>query len=174
MLTTSLHIRVATPEDAALIADLSRSTFFDTFEKFNTQSDMDKFMSEQFSTMQLIAETGEPGNIFLLAYNENNPVGYARLREDNNPPELNGLSTLEIARIYAIKEMIGKGVGKELMNASMAIGRQKFKQWIWLGVWEKNQRAIDFYIAHGFEKFSEHPFILGDDVQTDWLMKKKI
>lgn len=170
----SPHIHIATTKDAALIADMSRTTFSDTFEKFNTQHDMDKFMREQFSAEQLIAEVGEPGNIFLLAYNDDAPVGYARLREDNNPPELSGLPTLEIARIYAVKEMIGKGVGKELMNTSMSIARQKFKQWVWLGVWERNQRAIDFYTAHGFEKFSEHPFILGDDVQTDWLMKKKV
>jgi ribosomal protein S18 acetylase RimI-like enzyme len=174
MLATTLNIRIATREDAALIADMSRRTFLDTFASVNTKENMDKFMREQFSTRQLMAEVGEPGNIFLLAYSENKPAGYVRLREDNNPPELKNLPSIEIARIYAVKEMIGKGVGNALMKRSLAIAREKNKQVIWLGVWEKNQRAIDFYISQGFEKFSEHPFILGDDKQTDWLMKTAV
>lgn len=171
---SGITIRVADAGDAALIAEMSRTTFYDTFAAANTKADMDKFLATQFSTELLMAEVGEPRNVFLIAEYDGKPVGYARLREDNNPPELAGLATLEIARIYAIKEMIGIGVGKALMQRSIAIAREKAKQVIWLGVWEKNKQAIAFYTRWGFQKFSEHPFIVGDDVQTDWLMQRNV
>ncbi|MET0393246.1 MAG: GNAT family N-acetyltransferase, partial [Chitinophagaceae bacterium] len=174
MSDASVTIRVATAEDAALIAEMSQRTFYDTFAAANTTANMDKFLSEQFSIAMLVAEVSEPGNLFLLAECEGRPAGYARLREDNNPPELAGLPTLEIARIYAVKEMIGQGVGKALMQAAIDIARSGSKQVIWLGVWEKNETAIAFYTRWGFEKFGEHPFILGDDVQTDWLLKREV
>jgi diamine N-acetyltransferase len=174
MLLTSITTRLATPADAALIADMSRKTFYDSFAADNTKEDMDKFMNEQFNRELLMAEVSAPGNVFIITEYMGQPAGYARLRENNNPPELDGLQTIEIARIYALKEMIGKGIGKTLMEKSLAIAKEKNKEVIWLGVWEKNYRAIEFYTKWGFKKFSQHPFIVGNDVQTDWLMKRPV
>lgn len=157
-----------------MIADLSRQTFYETFAGANTKENMDKFMTEVFTREGLIAEVGAPGNIFILAEDEGTVLGYARLREHNKPPELGDANTLEIARIYAATNAIGKGVGKALMEKSLAIAKDLQKDIVWLGVWEHNQRAIDFYIKWGFEKFSTHVFQLGDDPQTDFLMKKDI
>jgi diamine N-acetyltransferase len=131
-------------------------------------------MNEQFTREKLMQEVGAPGNIFLLAFEGNEPVGYVRMRENNNPPELEGKETIEIARIYAIASSIGKGVGKKLMQQCLDTAREKNKELIWLGVWEHNLRAIEFYSRLGFEKFGTHVFLLGDDPQTDWLMKKEL
>lgn len=174
MLLTGTRVRIATPADAAMIADMSRRTFYDSFAKDNSKEDMDKFMSEQFTHELLMAEVGTSGNIFIVAEHNDAPAGYVRLRENNNPPELRGIETIEIARIYAETAMIGKGIGKALMEKSIAVAREQKKQIIWLGVWEKNFRAIEFYTGWGFKKFSEHPFVVGSDVQTDWLMKKEL
>jgi ribosomal protein S18 acetylase RimI-like enzyme len=135
---------------------------------------MDKFMAEQFTYPRLMEEVGKPESIFLLAYYNNEAVGYARLRKSANPDRLGDMPAIEIARIYAVQEAIGKGVGKALMQECMAIAGKEGKQLIWLGVWEKNLKAIDFYSRWGFEKFGEHEFVLGDDVQIDWLMKKRL
>ncbi len=81
---------------------------------------------------------------------------------------------MEIARLYVSKDAIGNGVGKLLMQESISIAKQRGKSLIWLGVWEHNKRAIDFYTKWGFEKFATHFFKLGDDNQTDWLMKKSL
>lgn len=167
-----MNVRFATINDAELIANLSRQTFHETFASHNTQADMEMFMNEQFTKEALMKEVGEPGNIFLLAYDEDVPVGYVRMRENNNPPELNGAAAIEVARIYAVAAAIGKGVGKLLMQRCIDIARQNGKDIIWLGVWEQNQRAIEFYSKWGFEKFGTHVFLLGNDPQMDWLMKK--
>lgn len=169
-----ITIRHATSKDAELIAEMSRQTFYDSFAKDNTKEDMDKFMNEQFTKESLMKEVGAERNIFLLAYEEDEPVGYVRMRENNIPPELGTDRAIELARIYAVQTAIGKGVGSILMQKCIDTAREKNHHTIWLGVWEYNRRAIDFYSRWGFEKFADHDFILGNDVQKDWLMKRKV
>jgi diamine N-acetyltransferase len=170
----TITLRFATEKDAELIADLSRETFYQTFAVENSKEDMDKFMNEQFTREALIKEVTTPGNIFLLALEDDVPAGYARLRENNNPPELKGSHAIELARIYAVSNAIGKGTGSALMQKCIEVAREKKYAILWLGVWEHNQRAIRFYTKWGFEKFATHLFVLGNDRQTDWLMKKNL
>jgi diamine N-acetyltransferase len=165
-------IKTATIQDADLIASLSRQTFYDTYARYNSAENMDRFMNELFTHQRLIEEVGAPGNEFLLAYNDNEPVGYARLRKGPNPTGLGDTPAIEIARIYAVQHKIGKGVGSALMQRCIDVAKETGNQVIWLGVWEKNQKALDFYTRWGFEKFGDHTFLLGNDDQTDWLMKK--
>ena len=168
-----IHIKIATTDDAAVIARLSRQTFVETFAEDNTAANMEKFLSESFSVSSLEAEVGAPGDLFFLAIENNQPVGYARLRE-NAPIAFPGSNAIEIARIYAVRNSIGKGIGKLLMQKCLATAKEQGKEFIWLGVWEKNGRAIRFYEKWGFEKFDTHIFVLGDDAQTDWLMKRRV
>jgi ribosomal protein S18 acetylase RimI-like enzyme len=169
-----ISIKLASKLDAEMIADLSRKTFHETFAHQNTKEDMDRFMNEQFTQAALMEEVGAKGNIFFLAFEGNETLGYVRLRESTNPTELGNVDAIEIARIYVLQSAIGKGVGKELMLESISIAHLMGKHAIWLGVWEHNQHAINFYQKFGFEKFGEHDFLLGNDVQTDWLMKKHL
>lgn len=169
-----LEIRIATPEDALMIAELSRRTFYDTFASGNTPEDMEKFMNEQFTFDALVQEVSAPENVFIIAEWGNEVAGYARMRESAAPPSLEDLPSIEIARIYALQTMIGKGVGNALMKKCVEIAFNMGKRVVWLGVWEKNQRAIQFYNRWGFEKFDEHDFVLGNDVQRDWLMRKML
>ncbi len=169
-----ITIRYATPQDASLIADISRQTFYDFFGPQNTEENMDKFLNEQFTKETLMQEVGASHNIFLLAYFDKEPVGYARLRENNVPPELGNTYAMELARLYAVQLAIGKGVGSALMHRCINISYEKNFPVIWLGVWKQNQKAIQFYQRWGFEIFAEHDFILGNDIQKDWLMKKNL
>jgi ribosomal protein S18 acetylase RimI-like enzyme len=167
-----ITIRFATTADTELIADMSRQTFYETFAASNTKENMDMFMNETFTKEALMKEVGMPGSIFFLAYDGDEPVGYVRMRQSANSPEL--VNAIEIARIYATTNAIGKGVGKILMQQCIAIAMEKKMNTIWLGVWEHNRRAIEFYTKWGFEKFATHVFMLGADAQTDWLMKKSL
>ena len=170
----SISIRLATTEDAELIADLSRKTFYDTFAAQNTAENMDIFMNQTFTKEKLIEEVSEDRHTFIIAEISGQVVGYAKLREGNNHEGLGDLPSIEISRIYSLKNVIGKGVGSALMTECIKIAHDIGKRIIWLGVWEKNELAIRFYERWGFEKFAEHEFVLGKDVQTDWLMKKLI
>lgn len=170
----TLIIREATVNDARLIADISHQTFYETFAAYNRKEDMDKFLSQQFTKGRLMMEVGSKQNIFLLAYDSNDLAGYVKIRDERIPPSMGKVNALEIARLYAMTNQIGKGIGSVLMQACIDIAKQRDKEVLWLGVWEKNQRAIDFYTKWGFEKFDETDFLLGDDMQRDWLMKKKL
>jgi ribosomal protein S18 acetylase RimI-like enzyme len=170
----SFSIRTATKEDATLVADLSRQTFYDTFAPENSKADMDKFMNQQFTRGKLMLEVGTSDNTFLLAYYEKEIAGYVKLRESRPPKSLQYDQALEIARLYAVTGLIGKGVGSYLMQVSLDVAREKGKEAVWLGVWEKNARAISFYTKWGFQKFDDTYFLLGDDMQRDWLMYKAV
>ena len=166
-------IRMADAGDADLVAEISRETFCETFAPFNIKSDMDKFLSEQFTKEKLIAQVVQKGNIFLLAYINNEIAGYVFLKEGTHE-KLSTNNAIEICRLYALTSFIGKGVGKALMLAAITQAKQLHKEILWLGVWKYNQRAARFYTAFGFEKFTEQDFLLGDDVQRDWVMKLKV
>ncbi|RYY84446.1 MAG: GNAT family N-acetyltransferase [Chitinophagaceae bacterium] len=168
------RLRTATLQDAELIADMSRKTFYDTFAADNTPEDMELFLSQQFTRGKLLLEVGRPDLHFVIAYIDEQPAGYVKLREAKLPQNLHSGSALEIARLYALQEFIGKGVGAALMAESIRIAGERNKQWVWLGVWERNARAIAFYERWGFEKFGECDFHLGRDIQRDWLMRKDL
>lgn len=172
--TAMTTIRLATSEDAELIARISQETFIHSFARFNTPENMDKFMNEQFTRENLMLEVTAPGSTFLLAFMDDVIAGYVRLREAPNPPELGNKRAIEIARIYMMPHIIGKGIGSLLMQQSIQIAKDSNKEIIWLGVWEHNPRAIAFYKRFGFEPFGTHLFMLGDDPQTDWLMMKEL
>lgn len=169
---SQIIVRSAGEKDAEIIADLSQQTFIESFAAYNTKENMDMFMNFQFTRQKLIDEVKQPWHTFFLASINSEPVGYVKMREGEVPEALIKQSSIEIARIYSVQRMIGKGVGKKLMQTCNDIAMQKKKEVLWLGVWEKNQRAIDFYTQWGFERFGEQNFILGADIQTDWLMKK--
>ena len=170
----ALTVRPATSADALPVTLLSRQSFHDTFAAFNTKEDMDLFMADSFSEEKLLSEFDEPAHLFLVAEENNALLGYAKLVKDATHDGLLPPPAIEISRIYAAKTAIGKGVGKALMQACLQTAKDQHYSTIWLGVWEKNERAIAFYQQFGFKKFAEHPFVLGHDVQTDWLMKRTV
>jgi ribosomal protein S18 acetylase RimI-like enzyme len=132
-------------------------------------------MNEVFTREKLIAEVGLPNNIFLLACKGNEPAGYVRMRDKSMPEVSLGTdSIIEIARIYTSSSEIGKGIGSLLLEECVSIARHRHREYIWLGVWEKNDKAVRFYERNGFKRFGEHVFMLGDDIQTDWLMFREI
>lgn len=171
----TIRVRIADIEDAALVADLSRKTFIESFGALNTEENMRIFLEEQFTREKQMAEVGAPGRTFILAYSGEEPVGYASMRVSKEKPKgLEDEKAIEIVQIYSDQRMIGKGVGKALMQTCLDLARAQGYHWVWLGVWEHNHRAQAFYTRWGFERFGEHIFIVGLDPQTDHWMKKKL
>ena len=169
-----MNIRYGTVADAQLLSELGAKTFSDTFAKDNTPENLAAYLKSSFSPEIQRKELAEPEVIFLITEYEGIPIGYAQLILDSKDEVITGLHPLEIRRIYASQAHLGKGVGKELMQATMHEAQRRGCDCIWLGVWEKNQRAIDFYEKWGFRKVSTHIFSVGDDPQTDFIMELKL
>jgi ribosomal protein S18 acetylase RimI-like enzyme len=171
---TDISLRMATAADAEAIAAFSRKAFYDTFASANTAENMELFMNSEFTMEKLKAQVGAAGNYFILAFVKDTLAGYARVVESECPAELTGKNTIELARLYNDQAFIGMGIGRALMENCVALARQLNKEVLWLGVWEHNERAIAFYRKWGFEPFGSHVFQVGNDPQTDWLMKKEL
>ena len=173
-MTDTVTVRSCSLHDAPTLVSLGIRTFRDTFDEMNTPENMMQYINKNFTLQKVKTELQEPGSVFFLAEKETEAVGYARMRASEKPEKLEGNSALEIERLYADKKYIGKRVGSLLMSTCLQYAREHGADVIWLGVWEHNTRAIAFYEKCGFEKFSEHVFMLGQDAQTDHLMKKNI
>ena len=166
-----MKVRYGTTDDVKMLSELGAKTFYDTFAKDNTPENIDAYMKRSFSTEIQLNELSDHNIIFLIAELEGEPVGYAKLKLDNKSESIKETNTIEIERIYSLHEYIGKGVGKELMLAAINEAKQKDCNSIWLGVWEKNPRAINFYKKWGFREVGTHTFMLGDDPQRDLIME---
>jgi len=166
-----IHIRYGTTDDAVLLSELGARTFYDTFAKDNTAENITSYLKASFSAEIQFQELSESENIFLIAEAEEQPIGYVQLILNSKEESLHGTRLMEIRRIYASQEFIGKGVGQELMDASIQEARQRGCDSIWLGVWEKNPRAIRFYKKWGFQEVGTHTFYVGDDPQRDFIME---
>ncbi|MES2003521.1 MAG: GNAT family N-acetyltransferase [Bacteroidota bacterium] len=165
-----MNIRIATVADAALIAEISRETFVETFAEYNTPRDVELFLTKQFSKEILMAQVGEKNHVFFLAFENEELAGYIFLKQHADA-NTGASSPIEISRLYARTKFIGKGIGKSLMQTAIHHAKSCGNDCIWLGVWEKNLRGIRFYTSFGYEKFGEHDFLLGEDIQLDWLMR---
>ena len=169
----SIQIVPATIDDAALIAQISRETFYDTYAADNTKEDMDLYLSTKFANEKILAELHDPLNHFLLTYVGDALAGYIKLK-DSTHASLGDDSAMEVARFYARKNFHGKGVGKAMMEACITHATSLEKQWLWLVVWKLNPRAIQFYQSFGYRICAESIFVLCEDVQHDWVMKKSL
>ncbi len=169
-----ISVRTCNAADLDTLLSISIKTFRDSFDEFNSPENMLLYINKTFTRKAIEREMKQPGTVFLLAVDSKKPAGYAKIKASENPQELTTGSFLEIERLYVHKEYIGKRVGYILMQTCLAYAEKKKCERLWLGVWENNTRAIAFYEKHGFKKFGQHEFILGNDVQTDWLMEKKL
>jgi len=163
-------IRHGTVEDAKMLSELGARTFYDTFAKDNTPENIETYVKRSFSPDIQFHELSVSENIFLIAELEELPIGYAQLILNSKEEAIPAIRPLEIRRIYATRELQGKGVGKELMQVAINEARQRGCDCIWLGVWEKNQRAIEFYKKWGFREVGTHIFSVGDEPQNDLVM----
>jgi len=166
-------VTVGQIKDIVPLRQLAIETYNDTFVQFNTAENMATFFAETYSIEAFEKEFNEPNSIYYLAWEENEMVGFLRLRvsEEEN---LNLRNAIELQRLYVKTQFQGKHIGRLLMNKALLHARKAKYDWIWLGVWESNFNAQRFYERWGFERFSEHIFYMGDDPQIDWLMKLKL
>lgn len=169
-----MNIRYGTIDDAGMLSELGARTFYDAFAKDNTPENIAAYLNASFSSEIQFNELSDPDNIFLIAESESIPIGYAQLILNSKDESINRNKPLEIRRIYASQEYLGRGVGKELMKATISEARQCGCDCVWLGVWEKNQRAIDFYKKWGFREVGTHQFSVGDDPQNDYVMELEL
>ncbi len=153
---------------------IAQQTFVETFSESNTEENMQEYLKEAFTIEKLTSELKNHNTEFYFAESGKQIIGYLKLNFGEAQTEIKENKMLEIERIYVKKEFHGKGVGQLLYDRAIKIANQKDVEYVWLGVWEENPRAISFYKKNGFVEFDKHIFKLGNDAQTDIMMKLKL
>ena len=166
-----MNIRPATINDLITLQSISRITFAESFAHLNSDVNMRKYLDSNLSTDQLRSELMNTDSSFYLAEENGGTIGYLKLNDCGTQRDVNGTQSIEIERIYLLKSFHGLGVGKEMLDFAFSIAHDRQKEVVWLGVWEKNHRAIAFYRKHGFVPYGTHIFRLGDEDQQDILMR---
>ncbi len=153
------------------LRDITIKTFAETFEALNTPENFKKYIDENFNLRRLEDDIKNKNSFTFLVKIENEIVGYLKLNAESAQTEEMGKDYLEIERIYVLKKHQGKLLGNALVKMAIDKAKEFKKKFIWLGVWEKNERAINFYLKKNFVQFDTHIFKLGNDEQNDYLFR---
>jgi ribosomal protein S18 acetylase RimI-like enzyme/mannose-6-phosphate isomerase-like protein (cupin superfamily) len=172
---TAWHLRDAAPADAAALAGFAERCFRDTFALDNRPEDMDAYCDTAFGEAKQLAEIEDTTLVTVLAVDPAGRLaGYLQLGAESAQEGIDASSPWELRRLYVDPALKGAGLGAVLMEEALARSRARDADVLWLGVWERNQRAIRFYEKHGFRAVGEHVFHVGSDPQRDLLMARAL
>ena len=171
---TPVTIQLVRPSDIDELLSLSRKTFYDAFEHVNNPEDFEAYTSADFKRDQLLSEIENTNSAFYFAIIDGEKVGYIKLNYASAQAEFQDESCVEVSRLYVLAGQQGKQIGKQLIDFAVNKAVENKLQYIWVGAWQSNHNAIRFYEREGFVKFSTHAFWVGNDKQTDWLMKREL
>ena len=170
----SIAIKKIGLEQLVSLQEIGRKTFYDTFFESDSEKSMKAYLATSFSSEKLTAELENPNSEFYFATQNEVVIGYLKVNFGAAQTELQDTNSVEIERIYVLQDYHGKQVGQLLFEKAMAIAKSNHCDYIWLGVWEENHRALQFYTKNGFVAFDKHIFVLGEEEQTDIMMKLKL
>jgi diamine N-acetyltransferase len=170
----SVVIRPARVPDAPWLADLAERTFRETYTTSNTPEDMERYVAEHFAPELQAAELSDPRFLTLVVEVDGRPAAYAQLGHGPAPNEVTGGEPMEIVRFYVDRPWHGQGLAQELMRVAAEHAQAAGARTLWLGVWERNPRAIAFYRKCGFTEVGTHTFVLGSDHQRDLVLERPI
>ena len=157
--------------DVERLQAIGRITFSQTFSAHNSPEDMADYLNKSYSIDKLVDEIENPNAEFYFAQDGETVIGYLKINTGDAQTEKNDLNAFEIERIYVDEAYLGKKIGQLLFNKAIDLAKEKKATYVWLGVWEENHRALAFYNKNGFVPFDKHIFKLGNDEQTDIMMK---
>ncbi|SMG44067.1 GNAT family N-acetyltransferase [Arenibacter troitsensis] len=169
-----LHLRPCSITDLEVLINLGRRTFIEAFEKDNKPEDFKIYLDSAFREETLYKELQDINSAYYFIYMGSSLVGYIKLNENEAQSDINDINSIELERIYVLAEFQGHGIGEWVLRQVISIAKVKNRSYVWLGVWEHNPKAIKFYQRLGFYNFGTHPYFIGNDEQTDWLMRLDI
>ena len=169
-----VKVRHAQPADAEMLAQLGKRTFLDSFGSENTPQNMSLYLAKAFNVATITSEISDPNVTYLVGEIDERPAAYAMVRAVEAPPLVTGASPLELVRFYVDRPWHGQGVAQTLMAAAVETARSGGARTLWLGVWERNERAIAFYRKSSFADVGTQTFVLGTDHQRDLVLARPL
>ena len=171
MTINEIKLRKLTLADLAELKNISQKTYSDAFSWGNTEENMLLYLNSSFNTKKLESEIIENQSAFYFAKYKNETVGYLKINYGSAQTDVNDKDVMELERIYVMEKSQGKRIGEKSRSDVIQIAEKKAVNYLWLGVWGKNEKAIEFYKKQRFTTFNSHAFKMGTEIQTDLLMK---
>jgi len=166
-----LQFKKCTFSDLNTLVQISKKTFVDAFEVVNNPDDFKTYIDFAFKKSKIVEQLNNPNSSFYFVFKNAQLVGYFKLNENAAQTDIKIPESIELERIYVLQEFQSQQIGKYMLQEALKLASDLNKRYIWLGVWQKNTNAIQFYEKYGFSKFDTHPYYIGKDKQTDWLMR---
>jgi len=167
-------IRRANLADASALASLAESVFRDTFAAANDPADVEIYSTKNFGLAVQAREIADPNLITIVSEQAGELNAFAQVKVGSRIECVSAKRPTELCRFYVAQQWHGSGIAHELMNEVLATVNGLSSDRLWLGVWERNDRAVRFYGKFGFAVVGDHPFVLGHDTQRDLVMALEI
>ncbi|MFN0212755.1 MAG: GNAT family N-acetyltransferase [Saprospiraceae bacterium] len=169
-----MRITLANSEDLEPLRSFAERTFRIAFQADNDPERFEEYCAKAFSTAQFMEELGHIGSKFWLGWKGETLAVYLKLNFDTHPEELGSQQTVQVERLYVEPSLQSNRIGEQMLYFACKQAQEAKADWIWLSVWQENPPALRFYERFGFEIFGTKTFWLGDEAQTDWLVRKKL
>ena len=157
-------IRLANVADATQISHLGKVTFSETFgHLFRAEDDLRHYLKTTFSVSKITASLHKSSNVFWVAFVDEKPIGYAKLKLDSPTEFVDATSICQLQKIYVLKAFLSLKIGYELQSRLLTKAKELSYEYIWLSVLNSNERAIQFYQKNGFEIIGNHDFTIGQE-----------
>jgi diamine N-acetyltransferase len=166
----NLQVRRGRASDAAALAAFAERTFAETFAAANRPEDIAAYLPTAYGTSLQAIELVDPDIATLIIDAGDALAAYAQVRRGEGPACVQGPAPVELWRFYVDSPFHGQGLAHKLMDAAHSAAFELGGRTLWLGVWERNERAIAFYTKAGFRTVGSHDFWVGSDRQTDNIM----
>lgn len=161
------HVRFATAADTAPLAHFAAQAFADTYRGLDDPQEIADYCAEHFRPEVMAGVIADPACTTLLAWAGEQLAGYAILRDAPAPACVTRPEPLELWRIYLGQRFIGQGLGARLMDEVHAQARRRGARTLWLGVYDRNVRAVAFYERFGFAQVGGKEFLFGGRIYVD-------
>lgn len=166
-------IRQAVPDDIAALSDLACRVYAATFGHALSKGELAAALQETKS--EAYFRTVIDTDALLIALHGDRFVGYAQICEMVLPVEGAAPGSQQLNALYVDPALHGKGVGKALLDAALALPRVRDGHTLYLDVWEENRRALSFYQRNGFEAVGYCDVVIdGTVIGQDLVMARRV
>jgi ribosomal protein S18 acetylase RimI-like enzyme len=171
---TDTVIREANRQDAELLVELGKRAFYEAFAEQTAPEDMTAYLQTTFSIDGIKAQLNNKNSLCLIIELQANSVGYAYLYPTRPPGCIKDPKAIQLIRFYLLKKCYGLGVGNTLMQTCLDESHARGYRSVWLSSWELNGRANAFYKRWHFKVVGRQKFVVGSDIQNDFIFTRDL
>lgn len=164
---------------AAQLSAFSSLCFDQTYGPLCRAADVDAHIAKCFSPAEWLRVLTDGTSWVFAVIIDEQWAGYTHLQLAALPEGVvskhaaaPSVTPVEICRFYVARRWHGHGVAATMLANVCAHATAHGAESVWLSSWQGNARANAFYAKCDFEKIGETTFLLGEELQHDFLLER--